>query len=74
MSMKGKARIAAAQALGSLGKVQKLRGQLHVLRMTTGGRARDWQRIVKKIINQILPNWKVIETGGETVVFGMVKP
>lgn len=68
MSMKGKARITAVQALRGIAKVRKLQGQLHVLRTTTTGRTRDWQRVVTKAVAQILPKWKIIKVDGGTLV------
>ena len=74
MSIKGRARITAAKAVKEIAKVEKRFGQLIVLRTTTGGRARDWQRIVRQQILEALPGWEVIRADGGTVVFGRARP
>jgi len=66
MSMKGKARITAAEALRGIAKVKKIQGQLHVLRTTTTERTRDWQRAVTRTLAQVLPDWK-IRIDGKTI-------
>ena len=74
MSEKQKARTAAKLAVGEVAKVNKLRGQLVVLRTTTGGRARDWQRLVRQQVLEALPGWEVTQADGGTIVFGRARP
>lgn len=69
MSVKAKARIEAKKAVGDLAKVNKVDGQLIVLRSQTGGRERDWRRTVKRLIRQALPNWEVADENYGVVVF-----
>lgn len=69
MSMKGKARIMAAEALRGIAKVQKIKGRLHVLRTEATGRVRDWQRAVTKAVHQVLPHWEAIKADGGLVIF-----
>lgn len=72
MSMKGKARITAAEVLRGIAKVRKLQGRLHVLRTTTTGRTRDWQRTVTRTMVQALPGWKVDRIKDKEII--MVAP
>ncbi len=68
MSMKGKARMAAAEAVGDLGKVMKLRGNIIVLRKGNG-RTRDWHRAVYKTVATALPYWEVISKDKDRMEF-----
>jgi hypothetical protein len=74
MSAKQKARMAAKRAVGQAAKVNKVHGQLIVLRAKAKGRERDWRRTVKKLISNILLNWKVTDEDQGVVVFSKGKP
>jgi hypothetical protein len=73
MSKVGKARIAVKQAIGVLGKVNKIQGQLVILRGEAKGRARDWASKVKRAFNGLLglsDDWGIISETPQRIIYG----
>ena len=68
MSYRNRCRTEAAKAVGILGQVRKVKGNIIVLRRGNG-RTRDWQRAVRRAVLETLPNWEMVVEAKDMIEF-----